>query len=126
MLSEPINERVRQIRERLAAHRTESAKYRSQQWAKGGALHYYEAPDDVDFLLSLVAGQVAGGDRHPEDLLSQVRQTQHCMVRAKPAVEQSRASSSRERNTLPCVLCSTCRGCGVQWCMASCTQRLRH
>ena len=51
------DERVKQIRERLEVHRAEVTKYRSGEWAKGVALNYHEAPDDIDFLLSLLDGQ---------------------------------------------------------------------
>lgn len=49
------DEALVQIQKRLAAHRQEVAKYRNKEWAKGNALHYYEAPDDVAFLLSALA-----------------------------------------------------------------------
>lgn len=45
---------VSEIEARLAAHREEVAKYRNHEWAKGNALHYYEAPDDVAALCATV------------------------------------------------------------------------
>lgn len=63
-------ERLGQIRERLAAHRAELAKYWNQEWAKGNALHYNDAPDDIDFLLSLIDSRApvdsqGAGDESP-------------------------------------------------------------
>lgn len=51
-------EQLKQIRERLTAHRIEVDNYRGLEWAEGDALRYYKAPDDVDFLLSLLDSQV--------------------------------------------------------------------
>lgn len=59
-MTEEQRERLKQIRERLATHRVEVDKYRSLKWAEGDALRYYKAPDDVDFLLSLLDSHAVG------------------------------------------------------------------
>lgn len=57
MNSDEREERLREVRGRLAAHLAEAAKYKNHEWASGPELHYYEASDDVDFLLSRLDSQ---------------------------------------------------------------------
>lgn len=61
-MTDEQRERLKQIRERLTAHQIEATKYHSHEWAKGNALHYHEAPDDIEFLLSLLDSQATGSN----------------------------------------------------------------
>lgn len=75
-------ERLKQIRGRLAKYREEVDKYRGLQWADGTSLRYYEAPDDVELLLSLLDSdsQAAGCTRPTGWITAKVRSDNPAVV----------------------------------------------